>query len=152
MQKLIEQKQKALEKYLIRNDEFSKEELRDLVYQDGWDEFEIASQSYKVLTDEEANEQVWDYIRESLWAFKPGFLVRYMPGGVNKKVIAILQQECEGCNDALFGMINAEEGRFDALVNNAIALDGRGRYLSSYDGREYKEDINGEWFYIYRTN
>lgn len=150
MQKLIEQKQKALEKFLIRNDEFSKEELRDLVYQ-GWDEFEICGQSYRVLTDEEADKEAWDYIRESLWAFNPSFLSHYMPYGVNEKVITILQQECEDCNDALLGMINAEGG-FDDLVNDAIASDGRGHYLSSYDGCEYEEIDNGEWFYIYRTN
>jgi len=148
---LIEKKIEALKKHLIRNDEFSKEELRDLVYQEDREEFEIAGQFYIVLTDEAANEQVWDYIRGSLWAFNPGFLSCYMPDGVNEKVIAILQQECEGCNDALLGIVDAE-GRFDDLANDAIASDGRGHFLSSYDGYEYTEEIDGERFYIYRTN
>ncbi len=150
MQKLIEQKIEALKKHLIRNDEFNAEELEDLVYQ-GWDEFEICGQFYRVLTDEEADKEAWDHIREFLWAFNPSFLSHYMPDGVNEKVITILQQECEDCNDALLGMINAEGG-FDDLVNDAIASDGRGHYLSSYDGCEYEEIDNGEWFYIYRTS
>jgi len=30
--------------------------------------------------------------------------------------------------------------------------DGRGHSLSSYDGHEHEETVNGETFYIYRTN
>ena len=31
-------------------------------------------------------------------------------------------------------------------------MDGRGHSLSGYDGEEHEETINGEDFYIYRTN
>lgn len=30
--------------------------------------------------------------------------------------------------------------------------DGRGHCLSSYDGEEHEIKVDGEWFYIYRTN
>jgi hypothetical protein len=31
-------------------------------------------------------------------------------------------------------------------------MDGRGHVLSSYDGSENEEKVNGTWYYIYRTN
>jgi hypothetical protein len=40
----------------------------------------------------------------------------------------------------------------DSLVEDAISADGRGHFLSSYDGDENEETVNGQTFYIYRTN
>lgn len=31
-------------------------------------------------------------------------------------------------------------------------FDGRGHFLASYDGAEEEEQVNGEWYYIYRVN
>ncbi len=35
---------------------------------------------------------------------------------------------------------------------DALLSDGYGHTLSSYDGEENEEQIDGVWFYIYRTN
>lgn len=40
----------------------------------------------------------------------------------------------------------------DTVIEELKSLDGRGNTLSSYDGSENEEKVNGEWFYIYRTN
>ena len=40
----------------------------------------------------------------------------------------------------------------DKVIEELKSLDGRGNTLSSYDGEENSEKVNGEWFYIYRTN
>lgn len=34
----------------------------------------------------------------------------------------------------------------------AIRADGRGHFMSSYDGEENEEIVEGETFYIYRIN
>lgn len=39
----------------------------------------------------------------------------------------------------------------DAWKRDA-SFDGRGHHLNSYDGTEYEESVNGETYYIYRTN
>ena len=41
---------------------------------------------------------------------------------------------------------------WDACADYVIEIDGRGLQLSSYNGEEHEEKVNGEWFYIYRTN
>jgi len=39
----------------------------------------------------------------------------------------------------------------DAFKRDA-KFDGRGHIINPYDGREYEEQVNGVWFYIYRTD
>lgn len=40
----------------------------------------------------------------------------------------------------------------DEVIEEVKSSDGRGATLSSYDGEENSEKVNGEYFYIYRTN
>jgi hypothetical protein len=40
----------------------------------------------------------------------------------------------------------------DEMVKDAISEDGRGHYVSSYDGIEDEQDYDGITYYIYRTN
>lgn len=40
----------------------------------------------------------------------------------------------------------------DEAVQDAIDTDGRGRFLSGYDGEENEEEVNGTMYFIYRTN
>ena len=57
-------------------------------------------------------------------------------------------KKCEGANDAILALIKKTDGGLDGFVEDAISADGRGHFLSSYDGDENEE--NG--FYIYRTS
>ena len=104
----------------------------------------INGEEYVVLTDEEADEGARDYIVESIWAFNPSFLSPYLPEGVDEEAIKIIQAKCEGANEPLKNMIDD----LDLFVEDAIAADGRGHFLSFYDGEESEE---GEYF-IYRVN
>ena len=99
---------------------------------------------YIVLTEEEAEEKAAEYIRESVWAFNSWFLLDYVPEGVTTEAIEKLQEHCEGANDPLLSMIED----FDEFVSDAIAADGLGHFLSSYDGDMHE---HGD-FVIFRTN
>lgn len=58
------------------------------------------------------------------------------------------QQKAESSNDTIQNLI----GDFDAFVDDAISADGRGHFISFYDGEENEEEVNGTDYYIYRTN
>ena len=117
-------------------------------------EFGADGGEYRVLTDEEADEACEEYIRESVWTFRAEFLSAYTPAGINVEEIESLRGDrCEDANQGLVALIEAGAG-MDELIQDAIDADGRGHFLSSYDGEETEEslDNDGETFYIYRTN
>ena len=41
---------------------------------------------------------------------------------------------------------------WEALAEYVVDVDGVANTLARYDGKENSEKVNGEWFYIYRTN
>jgi len=100
---------------------------------------------YLVLTDGEANEYATDYIKESLWAFNVGFLSSET--GLPEEIFTALQPQCEGANDSILKLLELGDG-LENFADSAICADGRGHFMSSYDGEENEQ---GEYF-IYRTN
>ena len=109
--------------------------------------FKVEDKEYKVLTDKESNKEVKEYIRETLWAFTPTFLENHSTK-FDMDHFKKVQELYEDANEIVFNMIDD----FDELVEDAIDQDGRGHFLSTYDGHENSQDWNGELFYIYRTN
>ena len=124
------EKEEALARFL----DCSKDEAEKLI-NDG---------EYLVLTDAEADTEAKARILDTIWAFNKWFLdahskvIKHIPDEIYKK----LQEECEGINEMLIESLEDK----DSFVEDAIASDGRGHFLSSYDGKEYQE---GEYF-IYR--
>lgn len=113
-------------------------------------EIEDGSQSYLVLTDEEADDAVKDLILDSVWAFNACFLMDHfgLPVDAEEMIRFFQEKKCEGANDTLRAMIRDE----DLFVAEAVSADGRGHFLSGYDGNEAEVRFNGRYFYIYRTN
>lgn len=58
------------------------------------------------------------------------------------------QRGAESSNDVLVNLLD-DESRF---VDDAISADGRGHFLGVYDGEENEEDVDGDTYFIYRTN
>ena len=101
---------------------------------------------YSVLTDDEADKAVKGYIEESVCFFKSDFIAAHSE--VDEEVIKKLQELYEDSNNAIKSLIKD----FDHFVDDAICADGRGHFLSSYDGEENEINVNGNTYYIYRTN
>lgn len=119
---------------------------------------EFDNDDYYVLTDDEADEKTKEYIQESVWAFTPSFLASET--NVPQEMFEALQAngKCESNNDVILNCIDD----IDEFVKAAISADGRGHFLSSYDGCESEETVKGiinedtdeenTTFYIYRLN
>ncbi len=134
----MEDKIKALAEYLeIEIDE---------IEENAWDGFDADGAEYMVLTDEEANEKAKEYIEESVWAFNKSFLDCHSEAisEMDDEVFQKIQEMCESANKTIMRLIDD----FDYFVEDAMSADGRGHFMSSYDGEEIEQ---GE-FYIYRTN
>ena len=51
-----------------------------------------------------------------------------------------------------FGMNVEEYVDVDQMIEDTIDSDGTGNALGTYDGSENEAQINGTWYYVYRTN
>lgn len=128
--------------------EVSKEKIKVSSYDNNV--FETDDAEYLVLTDKEANKYAKDSILESAWAFNTWFILDNLNSKFKdadrdtlEEIIKLAQEKCEGGNDIILGMITKR-----SFVDEAIQYDGRGHFLSSYDGEESEQDN----YYIYRTN
>lgn len=85
--------------------------------------FDAEGGEYLVLTDREADDR-WD---ESLESYIDECIIDQLP-------------------EAYQSYFDREAWKSDARY------DGRGLSLSSYDGEEIEEVVDGEYYFIYRTN
>ena len=103
---------------------------------------------YLVLTDEEADEQARADIECSLWAFNAEFILDCCgldsDPNVTKSLRKMQEVACEGCNDFIRALVDGTCG-IDEFAEQAILADGRGQFLSTYDGEEGEQD----GYYIY---
>ena len=106
----------------------------------------LDSEDWICLTDEEADEKAREYILDSVWAFNSDFLASHSDSGV--QVFNILREACEDANSAILALIKDK----DNFVEDAILSDGRGHFMSSYDGEEHEVYLDGEFWYCYRLN
>ena len=134
----------------------------DLIEPSRWgtNRFEYGLEEYLVLLDDEADENVREYIEQSVWAFNPSFIIDHskLPYDAIDMIKSFQEQHCEGANETIMALIED----FDEFVSDAISADGRGHFLSHYDGEEQEESIMREeedgitlteiTYYIYRVN
>jgi hypothetical protein len=119
--------------------------------------FEYGEESYLVLTDGEADEYARRYILDSLWAFNTDFILprsRIELDESNEEQIlkalkSVQEKLCESANPLIKALLEDEK----EFVEDAIAADGRGHFLSQYDGAEEENRYDDETiYYIYRQN
>lgn len=100
---------------------------------------------YLVLTDEEAEAAAAEYIKQNLWAMRPGFLASYTSLS-EQSIMRIQRDSCEDANDVFLELLTPDS--LEELINDAILNDGRGAFLATYDHHEAEYGN----YYIYRTN
>lgn len=111
----------------------------------GLTSYSLGKREYAIGTDAEADKACAEYCKDSAWAFNAGFLAGLTE--LPEECFSALSEKCEAGNDAVVRMIEKTCG-LEEFVSQAISADGRGHFLSGYDGNENEE---GD-FYIYRTN
>lgn len=105
------------------------------------------------LADEkESDKLAKEIILEDIWAFKPDFIrehSRIIKDGGDRamEVLKNMQESmCESCSPLVRAMIDD----LDLFVKDAIKADGRGHFISMYDGKEHKQ--NGINIYFIDTD
>jgi len=143
---------RAFAKFIVETygDSADLDEISETTYSET--SFEYGNEEYRVLTDEEADEAVKSEIRELVWAFNPEFISGHTKHGLStdaQKSLKLAQEKlCEGANDLVLNLIED----FDHFVDDAVSTDGRGHFLSGYDGDENEVELDGTYYFIYRTN
>ena len=113
-----------------------------------WGTLEADGGEFLVLTDYEADDKAYSEIEESLWAFNADFIIDMCGFSSGKKSLTAMQREsCEDCNEFIKAMIEGTCG-LGAFVQSDIESDGRGHFISTYDGEEVEQDD----YFIYRIN
>jgi len=126
----------------------NKEEITEQTYTHyGLPIFCIGSKEYAVGDDEQAGEALYEYIEQSVWAFNASFIASECNLPESEGMIKAAQEKCEDANDGILAMIKGTCG-LKSFVDSAESADGRGHFLSPYDGEE--SEVDG--FFIYRLN
>lgn len=111
---------------------------------------------YLILTDAEADKLAREEIGRSLWAFNADFILEHAHKShelTNFEWLAgiesIKKAQAEQCED-FNGVARCLVGNLKRFASDAIAADGRGHFLATYDGEEIEMD--GPGLFAYRVN
>ena len=105
--------------------------------------FMHADQEYLVFTDDEADDFVKERITDDIWLFNASTIAQFIkiiPAPGIKAMQDALGNECATILVELIG------DRMDEFIYECTSTDGRGHFISGYDGEEYEQ--NG--FFIYK--
>lgn len=116
----------------------------------GLEVFSFGREEYAIGTDEEAQNACKENIKDSAWAFRSSFICEFcnLPYEIGEALETMQSKKCESANDAILALIQKAGGGLEGFAECAISSDGRGHFLSPYDGEENEE--NG--FFIYRIS
>lgn len=120
----------------------------------GLEVYSYGREEVAVGTEEEADDAADEEIKNSLWAFNVSFIESHMRGSYplsersSKALEKMLGELCEDANDIVEALIDD----MDEFVKDAISSDGRGNFLSQYDGEENEVEVDGDIYYVYRVN
>lgn len=156
----------ALKKFIAQRDGYTEDDMKsvtvDRYYSSLYSEYryEACGEEFYVLEDVRAYALAFQLIEAELWAFTPDFIVEHLKpdivycdypvdlGDLRLAIRAVQERLYEGANALIQALIDDLE----EFVEDAIAADGRGHFISSYDGVEHEVTVDGETYYIYRLS
>lgn len=122
-------------------------EIEDIGTSYGANRFAAEGKEFFVYTDGEADDHAHERIAEDVWAFPTSFIMSHVPSlhalegrAYDTAAYALkkLQQElCERANPLLRALIPD----LDTFTKDALAADGRGHFLNTYDGKEHEKIV-----------
>jgi hypothetical protein len=116
----------------------------------GLEVFSCGIKEWAIGTDEECDIAVKEYIKDTLWAFNSDFIASACDLHEFADGLKPMQEKlCEGANSAILALVEKTCG-LDEFAEQAVSADGRGHFLSAYDGEE-QESFCGNYF-IYRIS
>ena len=119
------------------------------------DEIDCDGEEWRVMLDDEADAAAEEDVKDHAWAFNAEFLESQTD--IPAEMFTFYQEaKSEDANDAFVKIIERTCG-MDEFTTEAISTDGRGHFLSGYDGEEQETTITCDdgaerMFYLYRTN
>lgn len=108
--------------------------------------YSAQGKQFAVLTGDEAENEFKSTVKNSLWAFNPDFLAKFLPLDA-PEIKAIQEVKYEDSNKIFEKLLG---NNLEDLCEAAEKADGRGHFMNSYDGVEKKTSVEGEDFYIYQ--
>lgn len=147
---MLNTKYEALKNYLVDSGETIFEELTEdvsEVYDENWETFNILGNEYKVLTDDEADKEVSDYIKDTLWAFNAEFILQHSAvyeettAREHEEIIKALSRVQENICESANTLIKALIYDIDQFIYDAIKADGRGNFSHHMTERNIKVGI-----------
>lgn len=126
--------------------EMTYSQIKTLCKESGFSATELDLENdWRILTDSEADEAAKEYILDSVWAFNTSFLMAHVKENITEECLDALKEQYEDGNAAILELLKD----VDHFVSDAIMCDGRGHFMSSYDGNEI--ELGGD-LYAYRLN
>lgn len=119
---------------------------------EGHKTFSCGGGVYLVLTDEEANERAKQEILDSVWSFHAEFVAQHSRAPFSEGLVRSIRAAQDRCSDNCNDLLRASLDDEDSFVQEAIFADGRGHFLSQWDGEEVEVNWNGVTLYAYRIN
>ena len=116
----------------------------------GLEVFDVDGAEYAIGTDDECDKAAAENIKETVFAFQGWFIADHAPKGLSGEDIDALRgDKCEDINDAMTALVEAGKG-MEAFIDAAICADGRGHFISQYDGEELEDEKANH--FAYRMN
>lgn len=113
------------------------------------DEYSEMMDNYEVYDNRNAQKRAEEYIMDSLWTFNSDFILDHSHVKMDAHYLSKIQGEmCEDANDLVKSLIDD----IDVFIEDAISADGRGHFISTYDGEEHEIQYDGIDYFVYRIN